>query len=174
MYRKIAFITILLTSLCAGAQQSLTGHFAWGAEVGGSIDMTSNDMSTINANAFFGYRNSWIDALGAGAGINVTVNNNCRMFPIYALFRTSFTSRPSLLFMDLRVGTAVNSVDSHASHARFYCAPGIGFNLARSNKFCSYITLSYQYNGMKYYMKEDVRHNISSLSLASVQLGICF
>lgn len=174
MIRKIAFIAILLASVCAVAQQTPSGHFGWGAEAGGSIDMTSNDMSTINANAFFGYRNSWIDMLGAGAGINVTVNNNCRMFPIYALFRTSFTSRPSLLFMDLRIGTAVNSVESHASHARFYCAPGIGFNLAGSSKFRSYITLSYQYNGMKYYVKENIRHNISSLSLASVQLGICF
>lgn len=173
--KKIILLTIgVLLATAVSAQKTPAGHFAWGAEVGGAIDMTANDMSAVSANAFLGYRNSWIDILGAGAGINVAVDNNCRTFPVYALFRSSFRTRPSLAFLDLKVGCAMNSTDNESSHSRLYLAPGVGFNLARGKNFQSYITLSYEYNGMKHYVKNGVTHNISSLSLAALRIGISF
>ncbi len=175
MIKKITiFAAGILIALTATAQKTPAGHFAWGAEAGGAIDMTANDMSAVCATAFFGYRNSWIDMLGAGAAINVAVDNNCRSFPVYAMFRSSFCSRPSLAFFDFRVGCAFNSVGNESTHSRLYVAPGVGFNLARGKNFISYITLSYEYNGMKHYVKNGISHNISSLSLAALRIGISF
>lgn len=169
----IPFITLLL-ALSASAHKTPASRFAWGAEAGGAIDMTTNDMSAICANAFFGYRNSWIDILGVGAGINVAVDNNTRTFPLFGVFRTSFRPQPSLAFFDMRVGCALNSTDNESTRSNFYFAPGVGFNLARGKNFISYITLSYEYNGMKYYVKDGIKTDISSLSMAALRIGITF
>lgn len=168
------FVVCGITAAVAAPTEKIGGHFAWGAEAGGSIDMTSNDMSTLNLDAFFGYRNSWIDVAGVGAGIHVMVSNSCRSFPIYGLFRTSFRSQPSLFFMDLRAGCVYNNNNGTPSSARLYVAPGVGFNLARSKSFTSFITLSYEFNGMREYKKDGDLFKIANLDLAMIKIGICF
>ncbi len=65
-------------------------HFTWGVAAGSGIDVTSHDMSTINIDAFFGYKGGAIDVAGIGAGIDVNISNSGRFFPVYAIFRTSF------------------------------------------------------------------------------------
>ncbi|MDE6051077.1 MAG: hypothetical protein K2G08_05280 [Paramuribaculum sp.] len=149
-------------------------HFAWVAEIGGGIDLTSHDMSSINLDAYLGYRNSWIDVLGIGAEVDMMVNNSVRSFPVYALFRTGFSRRPTLLFMDLRAGVVFNNVNNSSQQTGAYVSPGIGVNLAGGKTFQSYVTLSYVYNGMKPFDLGDRYVNIDPLSMACVRLGIRF
>lgn len=150
------------------------GHFAWGAEVGGSIDMSANDMSTIDFTALLGYRRSWIKFLGAGVGMDIMVSNSCRSFPIFANLKTSFSNRPQLLFMDVRAGISINYLPDDLTQTGAYAFAGVGFNLASGKKFASHLTLGYSFVD-----RRDVNHNehhldFSPLHYASVRLGIAF
>lgn len=158
------------------AGKDVTGwnHFAWGAEIGGGIDLTSSDMSTVNLDAYFGYRNSWIEVLGVGAGVNMMVSNSARAFPVYGIFRTGFSKKPTLLFMDLRGGVVFNNLTNSAKQTCAYVSPGIGVNLAGGKTFQSYVTLSYVYNGLKSFQLSDRPVDMDGLSMACVRLGIRF
>ncbi|MCM1484560.1 MAG: hypothetical protein NC043_09515 [Muribaculaceae bacterium] len=181
---KKILIALILTLVCVpyavsadittAGNSGAFSHFVWGAEAGGSIDMTTNDMSTLNLDAFFGYTNKWLNVAGVGAGIHMMVSNSCRSFPVYALLRTSFSSKPKLCFLDLRGGCVINNVDYDTTRTRLYLSPGVGFNLARGRSFTSYVTLSYEYNGLDAYVKDDTRHDIHGLSMALVRIGISF
>lgn len=149
-------------------------HFVWGAEVGGGIDLTSNDLSSVNLGAYLGYRNSWIEALGIGAEVNMMLSNSVRAFPVYGIFRTGFSRKPTILFMDLRAGVAFNNITSSQQQTSAYVSPGLGINLAGGKTFQSYITLSYVYNGLKSFHLADKDIDISGLSVACVRLGIRF
>ena len=170
------FSGIISIHSAENAPREVTGwnHFAWGAEIGGGIDLTSHDMSSINLDAYLGYRNSWIDVLGIGAEVDMMVNNSVRSFPVYALFRTGFSRRPTLLFMDLSAGVVFNNVNNSSQQTGAYVSPGIGVNLAGGKTFQSYVTLSYVYNGMKPFDLGDRYVNIDPLSMACVRLGIRF
>ncbi len=149
-------------------------HFAWGAEIGGGIDMTSHDMSSINLDAYFGYRNSWAEVIGVGAEVDMMVNNSVRSFPVYAVFRTGFSRRPTLLFMDLRAGVAFNNITDSSQQTSGYVSPGIGVNLAGGKTFQSYLVVSYVYNGLKPFTLGERYINVDPLSMACVRLGIRF
>ncbi len=180
--KRIISLLVLIFSLNIGAmaqshsEQVSSGwsRFVWGAEVGGAIDMTSSDMSTINLDAYFGYRNSWIDILGIGAEVNMMVNNSVRAFPVYAMFRTDFCRKRQLLFMDLRAGVAFNNMSYGSQQTSVYVSPGIGINLASGKTFNSYITLSYVYNGIEPFMKDNRKCDLDGLSMACLRLGINF
>lgn len=149
-------------------------HFNWGIEAGGGIDMTSHDMSTVDINAYFGYRNSWINVLGFGASINMMVDNSSRAFPVYFMFQSSFRQQPSLAFFDFRTGVSFNNTQYDKQQTDFYISPGVGFNLARGKSFRSYLMLSYVYNGFKSYQRDDRLENINGLSMACLRIGINF
>ena len=171
------FIAATASTAEAGSSYDITGwkHFTWGAEVGGAIDMTSNNLSSINLDAFFGYKNSWIDAVGVGASVNMMVSSSVRAFPVYGLLRTSFTSRPTLMFMDLRAGVVFNNVSYGEEGSALYVSPGVGFNLARARTFTSYLTVSYVYNGIESFaVKNDVHQLSKGLHMACVRIGINF
>ncbi len=178
----LLFIAILTAiGICAQTdnkmvypQSTAWNHFVWGVEVGGAIDLTSNDMSTVNLDAYFGYRNELIQALGVGASVNMMVSNSVRSFPVYVLLRTNFRRSPSLLFMDLRGGVVFNNVSNGSQQTGMYLSPGVGINLARSKTFNSYITLSYIYNGMQPFHKGSEYMDINGLSMACLRLGINF
>ncbi|MDE6323323.1 MAG: hypothetical protein K2L85_04280 [Paramuribaculum sp.] len=184
MHRFLATTILCLAAICStfsaasvtSEPENITGwnHFVWGAEVGGAIDMTSNGLSTINADAYFGYKNAWIDAVGLGASVNMMVNNSVRTYPVYALLRTDFSSRRGLVFMDLRGGIAINNLTYSNSQTSLYLSPGVGFNLARGRSFCSYLTISYIYNGLKPFDLGDRRCDVDGLSMACIRLGIRF
>lgn len=149
-------------------------HFVWGAEVGGGIDLTSNDLSSVNLDAYLGYRNSWIEVLGIGAEVNMMLSNSVRAFPVYGIFRTGFRRSPTILFMDLRAGVVFNNITNSQQQTSAYVSPGIGVNLAGGKTFQSYITLSYVYNGIKSFHLADKDIDISGLSLACIRFGIRF
>lgn len=124
---------------------STLGHFTWGADLGTSIDMTANDMSSIDLTGYFGYKGAWIRFAGIGAGINSMISNSSRNYPIYAMLRTSFSPTPQLCFLDLRAGISVNNISTLPSQTGFYGSIGIGFTLAKGKKFSSHVILSYNY-----------------------------
>lgn len=177
-YFTILLLTVIsvLGSNALAQNEDVQGwsHFAWGAEVGGAIDLTSNNLSTVNLDAYFGYRNSWIDILGVGAEVDMMLSNSCRSFPVYAMLRTDFSRRKQLLFMDLRGGVVFNNLPNGKEHSRLYLSPGVGINLAGNKTFQSYITLSYVYNGMKPFYDGDDYCGVNGLSMACLRLGIRF
>lgn len=133
-------------SLFPGRTQSLQfSHFTWGAEIGSSIDMTGHDLSTFDADAQFGYKNSYIKMLGVGAGIHRAVRLGYNFMPVYGVLRTSFTAKPSLLFMNIQLGYSFNSFPGAKTVGDFTGSLGLGINLKQSGLFKSYLILSMEY-----------------------------
>lgn len=97
-----------------------------------------------------------------------------RLEPIYAMLRTGFSSRPTLLFMDLRGGVVLNNVGVGKQQTSPYVSTGVGVNLATGATFKSYIVLSYVYNGMDPFKKGDQMCDVDGLSMACLRIGINF
>lgn len=183
MKRFVAIIIVLTALIFSGntcmaepSGQASSGwnHFVWGAEVGGATDLTSNNLSSINLDAFFGYKDKWLNAVGIGASVNMMVSNSVRSFPVYAILRTDFSADDKLLFMDLRGGIAINQPSFGTRQTGLYLAPGVGINLYTGRTFRSYFTLSYIYNGMKPFDLGDRHCDVDGLSMACLRIGISF
>lgn len=170
--RLITLVVALLLSWAVSARTPV--GFGWGADLGGAIDMSGNDMSTLNLDAYFGYKAPGLDIVGIGAGINMMVSNSTRSFPVYAILQTSFRRQPSLCFMDLRGGMVFNNIGSSTTRSQLYLSPGVGVNLASGSTFSSYVVVSYVYNGMRPYEDADRYYDVNGLHMACVRLGIRF
>lgn len=126
-------------------KESSLGHFTWGTDLGSTVDLTANDMTSVNIHGYFGYKGSWIRFLGVGAGINSMLNNASRCYPMYTMLRTSFSPQPKLCFLDLRLGVSVNNILDYSSQTNFYGSAGLGITLAKGKKFSSHIIISYDF-----------------------------
>lgn len=164
-------LIIFLSALSIGIGASALDHFTWGIEAGTAIDLSSHDMSTLNADAFFGYKTPGLDLLGVGAGVHMMVSNSCRAFPVYLDVRTSFRTAPSLCFLDIKGGVAFNNLSNNRNQTSPYFAPSVGFNLARGKTFTSYLMFGYVYNGMKSFADTEIS---GGLSYVNMSLGIRF
>ncbi len=142
-------------------------HFGWGADVTSAIDMTGQDMSTLNIGAALGYKNRAIQIAGVGGQIDIAVGNNSRFYPVFALVRTSFTQRPSRCFMEVKAGYSFNRMDDKADHNGIYASAAWGINLAMSRNYRSYITLGYVY-------RQISGHGYKDVSAVSAGIGINF
>lgn len=149
-------------------------RFAWGAEVGSTIDMSGHEMSSIDFNASAGLSYDWLSFAGIGVGANIMLNNSCRTYPIYVDLRSDFSNLIKVLFVDFRAGLALNYLENDSRQTGAYLSPSIGFNLATGATFRSYITVGYTYISRKdaIYNGETIPH--PSLSMATVRLGIAF
>lgn len=125
--------------------ESNLGHFTWGAEIGSSVDLTGNDMTSLDIHGQFGYKGPGTRLAGIGAGINSMMNNSSRCYPVYAIFRTSFARQPRLCFMDLRLGVSFNNILDFKSQTGFYGSIGAGITLAKGKKFSSHIIVAYTF-----------------------------
>lgn len=151
------------------------GAFAWEAEAGSSIDMSGNDMSSLDIGASFGYKRGPIKFIGAGASMNVMVNNSARSFPIYLGFKTNFRQRPSLVFLDLRGGVSLNYLPNDYQQNGFYGMVGLGVNLAQGKKFSSYLVLAYTYKQFENIETSSGSYiKLDDIHTASVKLGVTF
>lgn len=150
--------------------ESRLGHFAWGIDGGSSVDITCNDMTTIDLHAYFGYKGPWLNFLGAGAGINAMINNGSRCYPVYMMLRTSFCRQPQLCFLDLRAGVSFNSIMDNKSQTDFYGTLGVGFNLATGRKFSSHLIVSYNYMPLRHVETFDT----PDLHYAAIRIGCSF
>ena len=150
-------------------------HFTWGAEVGSSIDLTGYDMSTIDVDLLFGYKNSYLRFLGLGAGIHRSVQRGDNFIPIYACVQTSCTSKPSLCFLSAKVGYSFNTIDDSPTFGDTTSSLGVGFNLSSGKKARSHILLS---AGYRYFTQRHI-DKLSSIDrhyifLAQLSFGVCF
>lgn len=149
-------------------------HFTWGAEFGASIDLSGYDTSTFDVDVVLGYKNKWLKLVGIGGGIHRAFGTGDNFIPVYAIIRTSFTSRPSLFFLSFKAGYSFNTMGDAPTFGDTSAQIGAGLNLAVSKRFQSHIVLSY---GFRHFNK---RHTAlyelptENIALASLSFGVNF
>lgn len=179
MLRLISALMLMIV-MGAYAASPTTSHenekirFTWGAEFGSAIDMSGNDMSSIDFNAAFGMRRDWIKFLGAGVGADIMVSNSCRTYPLFIIFQPSLPKVSNLVFLDIRGGAALNYLSDNISQTTAYGHLCIGFNLASGSKFRSYLIAGYEFVERRDVITETRSLPFPSLHKAVVRLGITF
>lgn len=180
--KKLFLICMFLLSIAASsyANDSIPAVdnsrkivFAWGADVGASIDMTGSDMSDVNFCAYFGMKRGWINFVGIGAEADIVTSNSCRSYDLFASLHTNFVNRPTLFFWPVRVGVALNYLEHNHQQTGLYASTGLGINLARGKSYCSYMTIGYTYRQRSKVIGE-LTHNFKDLHYATVKIGISF
>lgn len=176
--RKILAVTALIicfSSANVTAEEPIKTSFAWGVDAGGSIDMSGNDMSSVDLSASFGFKRGWINFLGLGAEIDIMLNNSARSFPVFLSLKTNFCSRPTLLFLDFRAGLSANYLPNDYQQTGAYTFVGLGFNLARGKSFSSHVVVGYSYKEYRdITTREDEIFPMKDVHCATVKLGITF
>lgn len=162
-------------SLLEGKGKSLAfSHFTWGAELGSSIDLRGNNMSTFDIDVILGYKSSFLRTIGIGAGIHRSFGSKNNFIPIYFLLRTSFRPKPSLFFFDLKAGYAFDTIENSAARGGVSASLGLGINLAVSKKFQSHIVLSYCYFHIDGKTRNERSLPSKYVDLARLSLGVNF
>lgn len=165
--KRLLFSLCAFIALCASAaDQWPQTRFAWGADVSSSIDLTGQDLSTFNIDACLGYKNPIFQMAGAGAQINIGVGNNSRMYPVYAIVRTSFSTLPKRCFLEVRGGYSFNNMDDGLSHNGAYAAASWGIHLAMGPNFRSYLSVGYSFH--------QLSGSYTDLSAMTAAIGINF
>ncbi|MBO4965410.1 MAG: hypothetical protein J6C81_04000 [Muribaculaceae bacterium] len=149
-------------------------RFTWGAEIGASVDMTGNNLSTFDIDAFFGYKNSWIRTLGVGAGIHRAFGNSNMFIPVYAMFRSSFRSKPSLLFLNAKVGYSFNTLEDTNAKGGIKTNLGLGINLAMSRRFKSHIIIGCEYFHLDTRQSPSTGLSIQDIFFGNISFGVNF
>lgn len=149
-------------------------RFTWGAELEGMVDMSGHDMSSLGINASFGFEWQWIRFLGVGAQADIAVSNSSRIYPVYVNFRTDFSRRRRLVFMDLRGGAAFANFYRIGNTTCGYFSGGLGVTLAAGRKFSSHIIVGYTWIGQRHCYEGDRLDKCSGLSYAQMRFGITF
>lgn len=156
------------------SESAFIRHFAWGASLGSSIDMTGQDMTAVDIDAFFGYKGDYIRFAGMGAGIRMMVSNSSRSYPVYAMLRTSFTKSPSFLYLELKGGVGFTNLYTDIYQRNFVGGITIGFTLAHSRTFSSNFSLGYEYMPLSNGKIDGVDTRFSDLHYASIRIGASF
>ncbi len=149
-------------------------HFTWGVDVGASIDLSGEDMSTFDAETYFGYKGGWVRTAALGAGIHKAFGNKYTFIPLYAMLRTSFRKKPSLLFFELKLGYSFNTLADSGSFGGAYGSAGLGFNLAMTKTFQSHIVLSYSYFTLHSARDMAIPYSGDNINSAVLKFGINF
>lgn len=149
-------------------------HITWGIEAGSSIDLGSHDMSTFDVEISAGYTNDFIRTAGVGLGIQRGFGTGDTFIPVYALFQSSFRSKPSLLFFSLKVGYSFSALGDSPMYGDTSAMAGLGFNLAMKRNFRSHIILGFGYRHYNTKHKEAFNLDTSNVGLAHLSFGIGF
>lgn len=149
-------------------------RFAWGAEVEGCVDMSGHDMSSLGINAGFGFEWKWVRFFGVGAQADIMVSNSSRAIPLFVNFRTDFSKRRRLLFVDMRGGVALANFEHDRKETVPYVSGGVGVTLASGRTFSSHIIVGYTWIGQKECYIGDVLRDCPGLSYAQLRLGVSF
>ncbi len=149
-------------------------RFAWGAEIAGGVEMSGHDMSTIGVNASFGMSWSWIRFLGVTAEADIVVDSSSRAIPLTLNFRTDFSRRRRLVFMDLRGGMVLNYFQGQQQNQNPYASAGVGITLAAGRTFASHLILAYTYHGRKTCFIGNFERDCPGMSYVSMRLGVAF
>ncbi|MDE5572238.1 MAG: hypothetical protein K2N08_00280 [Muribaculaceae bacterium] len=168
--------TAVLTAGAASPKENYFNKkgFAWGLGLCSAIDMTGEGMSSIDIDGYFGYKNSFFQALGIGASINMALSNSSRSYPIYAIIRTSFSTTPKLLFFEIRGGISTNELYSYTTQTGLYLHPSVGIRLASGKSWSSHFTLGYKFISRKDFSYDEGIYRCPDLSMGVVGIGISF
>lgn len=149
-------------------------HFTWGADVGSSIDLGGNDMSTVDLNTAIGYKGAFFQMAGVGVGAHKAFGNEYTFVPVYAIARTNFRHNPSLFFMEVKAGYSFNTLSDSGSQGGTFWSIGCGVNLYTSAKVRTHLVLSYGYFGLREADEENVRYRGNNIDYAILSFGVCF
>lgn len=149
-------------------------HFAWGVEIGTSIDVSGYDSSTLNGDVLIGYRNDLFNLLGVGIGIHHAMGSGDNYIPLYATLRTSFSKVPKLFFMSVKFGYSFNTIGDADTFGDTNASLGGGINLGKSRKFRSYLMLAYEFRHFNKKHREIVSIENQNISMMSLTLGFNF
>lgn len=149
-------------------------HFTWGVDLGASIDLSGEDMSTFDAETYFGYKGSWVRTAALGIGMHKAFGNRYTFIPFYGMLRTSFRSKPSLFFFELKAGYSFNTLSGSGSFGGAYGSFGLGINLAMSKSFQSHIVLSYSYFTLRNATDLDIPYSGDNINSAVLKFGVNF
>lgn len=144
----------------------------YGLELGSGLDLSGTDMSTFNADILIGYRHKFIQLFGFGAGIHKSLGTRDTFIPLYAVFRTGFSSRPTLLFMHLSVGYSFNTIARSPMFGDTTATIGAGINLIQKPKFQSNIILGVGYRHFSERHQELANITKPNVGFAQVSFGI--
>ncbi len=172
--QTVTTTTTTTTTVSEPGKEKIKVKFTWGAALGASIDMSGNDMSSVDFDIAFGMKRGWLNFLGLGAQANVMLSNSCRSFPVFLMFRTNFTDRPTRVFWELKGGASLNYLEHDHQQTGIYGSTGVGIRLASSAKFSSHMTLSYSYIQRRKIVGTEMTHNFTDLHFATVKIGVTF
>lgn len=162
-------------SIFPASSKSLSeSHFTWGGEFGASIDLSGYDTSTFDVDIILGYKNNYFKILGVGAGVHRAFGTGDNFIPVYAVMRTSFSTKPRLLFMSLKAGYSFNTMGDAPIFGDINASLGCGINLAVSKKFCSHIILAYEFRHFNKRHKDMLDMHADDISLATLSFGVNF
>ena len=136
--------------------------------------MSGHDMSTIGIGANFGLEYKWLRFLGVGAEADIMVDNSSRVFPLAVIFRTDFSQRRRLCFLDLRGGIALTYLKNEKESTHGYGSASVGFTLASGRTFASFLSVGYSYIGRDRCWQRGTEHECRGMSYATIRLGISF
>lgn len=150
-------------------------HFTWGVDIGSSIDLGGNDMSSFDIDGIVGYKNAFWKTLGVGAGVHNAFGNNYTFIPVYAIMRSSFRTTPSLFFFEARAGYSFNTLSDSGSQGGLLFSLGCGVNLALYKGISSHIVLSYGYFGLKEASEDaGLVYKGNNINYAMLRIGVSF
>lgn len=149
-------------------------HFTWGGEFGASIDLSGYDTSTFDVDIVLGYKNNYFRILGIGAGVHRAFGTGDNFVPVYAVMRTSFSTKPRLLFMSLKAGYSFNTMGDAPTFGDANASLGCGINLAMTKRFKSHIILAYEFRHFNKRHKNALNIHADDISLATLSFGVNF
>lgn len=168
-------VTPVRESIFGGSRSLAKSKFTWGAEVGCSVDLGGYDLSTFDLDVVLGYKNSWIHTAGISCGVHRDFTKGNNFIPLMAVFRTAFSTRPRFWFANLKAGYSFNSLNEDSgTHGGFILNAGIGFNLAQSKRFHTYLILSYEFIHLNETQGTMIDKQIHNLDLAQISFGVNF
>lgn len=148
--------------------------FTWGVEVGSSLDMTSHDLTTFDANALLGYKNPIFNIIGVGAGIHRSIHSGNNFIPVYVVLRTDFRKKPSPLFLSLQGGYSFNTLGHSGTLGDWHGSIGLGINLAQTRLAKTYVLLSLAYQNLSSKSLEKIEFDTHHIFFARLLLGVNF
>lgn len=149
-------------------------HFTWGGEVGASVDIGGNDMSTFDVDVMFGYKNRIIKTIGAGAGVHRAFGQGTNFIPVYGVLRMYFSPEHHLFFLNLKAGYSFNSFSDRGSLNGLKGCLGIGCNLSQGKKAASHLILSCGYFRLNRQIIAANGTPVRDIFLGKITLGVNF
>ncbi|MDE6273113.1 MAG: hypothetical protein K2M31_08935 [Muribaculaceae bacterium] len=156
----------------SGIKPNEMSKIMFGLELGTGLDLSSTDMSTFNADFLVGYRHKFIQLLGFGAGIHKSLGTRDAFIPLYGVFRTGFSSRPTLAFMHISIGYSFNTISHSPMFGDTTAMIGAGINLVRKPRFQSNIIIGFGYRHFSERHQELANITKPNLGYAQISFGI--